>query len=459
MKGIAAIWAAGLNPPDERGANRPPVRRKRGLSFKKWAEMMRKTRKKTTSTRTRGNRMKGAIKNFLLLLILAVVFLGSIFVYWGHGFLVFGRILAATLILAATIPKWVHGLIHPLLEDRCRQNEKEKRWDEETTKRNKEYNTTISVSLWKALFRVFLLGGLMVAVQYPGLDPSYQYGDFEVSVVRGVRFFLIISVVIFASKAVPIFIIKILHNFAFQLSSLTAKEKKDSDDEQDESGGRGTPGSEDETKEESEAQASPERDEASSGIKTMDAEDAAADHEKEEPEAQPKEDRDKAEGADEKESQAPECKEKEIKGPENVELYIYSFLRYIILIIGFAYAIVTLGLNLDTKLGIPGLEIVVQDLVNAVLAAVITVVFIVYFLPAILNIILGFALGLFSKRYRTEEERLELMKAEIARIRPGLERSLLYLILLMGVHATISALTFDESLEPSVQFVSEGCFP
>ena len=122
---------------------------------------------------------------------------------------------------------------------------------------------------------------------------------------------------------------------------------------------------------------------------------------------------------------------------ESFENLLHAFLRYSILIVGFAYGIATLGFEPDTKLNILGAEVTVINLVNSILTAVITTIFVVYFFPPILNIILTTTLRLYERRHMDEAERVSRLKQEVEKRRPGLYRTLLYLIILIGAHGAL----------------------
>jgi len=132
--------------------------------------------------------------------------------------------------------------------------------------------------------------------------------------------------------------------------------------------------------------------------------------------------------------------------------YFTKFLYWSILIVGVSYAIATFGFEPDAETELLGAQVRVLDLVNSLLAGIITAVFVIYFFPPILNLILSSTLRLYEKRHESETEKVRHLNAEIRKIRPGLHRTLLYLILLIGFHAAISYLP-EESVYSILMFI------
>ncbi len=135
-----------------------------------------------------------------------------------------------------------------------------------------------------------------------------------------------------------------------------------------------------------------------------------------------------------------EERKKRVEYTNQITEYFTKFLFWSILLIGVTYAIATLGFEPDTKLKFLGAEVTVINLMNSILSAVITAVFVIYFLPPILNLILKSILRVYAKHHETEAERVNRLRSEVEKIKPGLYRTLLYLIILIGAHTAISYL-------------------
>ena len=132
-----------------------------------------------------------------------------------------------------------------------------------------------------------------------------------------------------------------------------------------------------------------------------------------------------------------------------VEQLIYSFFRYIILIVGFAYAFLALGLDLENKVEVLGSDITAGNILNMILTILITAVFVVYFLPTVMNIIVNVFLSIFSKRKSTTEERLKQMRDEIDKVRPGLNKTILFLIILFAALGTMNHIDCSVESDPN----------
>lgn len=138
---------------------------------------------------------------------------------------------------------------------------------------------------------------------------------------------------------------------------------------------------------------------------------------------------------------------------QQITLYFTKFLYWSILIVGFAYAIATLGFEPDAEVHLLGADVRVLDVVNSILAGVLTAVFVIYFFPPILDLILSSVVKVYEKRNEKEAVKVSYMKEEIGKIKPGLHRTLFYLILLVGVHIAISYLP-KESFFSILSFLS-----
>ena len=132
-----------------------------------------------------------------------------------------------------------------------------------------------------------------------------------------------------------------------------------------------------------------------------------------------------------------------------VEQLIYSFFRYIILIVGFAYAFLALGLDLENTVEVLGSDITAGNILNMILTIVITAVFVVYFLQTFLNIIVNVFLSIFAKRKSTTEERLKQMRDEIDKIRPGLNKTIPFLIILFAALGTMNYIDCSVESDPN----------
>ena len=132
--------------------------------------------------------------------------------------------------------------------------------------------------------------------------------------------------------------------------------------------------------------------------------------------------------------------------------YFVKFLHWCILLVGITYAFATLGFEPDAQIHLLGADMRILDIVNSILAAVITLVFVFYFLPPVLNILLTSILGMYEKRNSDEKEKIHHVKTEVTKIKPGLHRTLLYLFLLVGIHAAISYLP-DDAFYSFLEFI------
>ncbi len=144
-------------------------------------------------------------------------------------------------------------------------------------------------------------------------------------------------------------------------------------------------------------------------------------------------------------------REQEHKEPEtesdNAEAIVFSFFRYTILIVGFAYAFLTLGLDLNTTTEILGCDITAANILNAILTALITAVFVIKFLPPVLDVIIRASLRNYSKRKETKEERAARISSEVEKVMPGIRKTLVYLIILFAALGALSYLDCEETLE------------
>ena len=131
---------------------------------------------------------------------------------------------------------------------------------------------------------------------------------------------------------------------------------------------------------------------------------------------------------------------KSSKELKEAEKFIFNFFKYTILIVGFAYAFLALGLDLNASVEVLGSSITVANILNAILTGIIVGVFIVYFLPFLLNLILTTSIRLYENRHKSEEQRVKGLQQEIEKITPGLKRMLVYLIILIAAMAVLNYL-------------------
>ena len=117
-----------------------------------------------------------------------------------------------------------------------------------------------------------------------------------------------------------------------------------------------------------------------------------------------------------------------------------TFLHWCILIVGFVYAIATLGLEPDSTFTILDGDITVMEIVNASLTAIITIVFIIYLLPKLLNHIITIMVQMYSHHHHKEQDRVTFITSELDRVKPALHRTLVYLFILVGGLITFSYL-------------------
>ncbi|MCK4614303.1 MAG: mechanosensitive ion channel, partial [Thermoplasmata archaeon] len=280
-----------------------------------------------------------------------------------------------------------------------------------------EYKKKLLIHFRRFLFWFILLAGLTVAFVVTEYDIYEEIGvmGYNISILSMLRFLWIILFTLFLSQAVPIGLLTIINNFIIRLKDLETKE---------ETRPAGTEGPEDNA---------PSPDSMSrEGREPTEKEEGKLEEEPESPER-----------SDEPEDKA-ESTGKD-RSAEDTEALIFSFFRYTIIIIGFAYAILSLGIALDTSVDVLGLDITAANLLNALLVALITVVFIVYFLPPVLNIIIDTSIGSYARRHESEEERVILLKEEIEKIKPGLRKAIVYLIVLFAALAALSYIDCEDS--------------
>lgn len=405
--------------------------------------------------------MRKSIKNLVPLVLLVMVVAAGTFVLQETELVVFGGISILTILLMVSLPKLACEALQQHVQFRFDQKEDLKGWKEENRKKSMQYSTMIIDSFEKLLFWTILIGGLAAAFQFSGMDiGEIEYGEFKLTVLVILRFFWIMSFVVFMSRVVPLFLIKVLHNFIHQLSTIGGRENKaraEGEVEEKKEEGNRSGGKEGSGPEEEKITGRGEPVGAGSSWEEGIQKSGST--------GEPPEERPLVSAADPAQYQGhkdtrtgkvgSEGGEKEKERPSDIEVLIHSFFTYTILVVGLAYAIATLGFRLDTELDLPGLRITVQELLNAALAAVITSVFIVYFYPAFLNILITSIIRLFSRHYEDEEERLALLRSEVEKIEPGMKRTLLYLILLSGSYITLSFLRHDsiESLISLLQVI------
>ena len=123
---------------------------------------------------------------------------------------------------------------------------------------------------------------------------------------------------------------------------------------------------------------------------------------------------------------------------EQAEKLLFLFLHRMILIIGFAYAFLTLGLDLDRTIEVLGTFITAEEILKSILTGLIAVLFALYFLPLFLQLIINVSLRRYAKRHQNDEERVYRVKQEVDKIRPGVQKTLVYLILLIAALVSLS---------------------
>ncbi len=292
---------------------------------------------------------------------------------------------------------------------------------------DKEYRIKL-VNLTKILgiSILFLLVVTISLVYLLDVDVNAEFGAFgyNISIIRVLRFLWIILFTVFASRIVPIGLVLIIRRFISQLS------KMGSGDE----GRNGLDGK---------------------GRDELVRKERNGLDRKVSDESKPME-IDEQMGGDqvEVEGKRSPTKEKPASGTigdaeisddvKQAETFIMNFFKYTILIIGFAYAFLALGLDLDTTVGAMDYEIAVSNILNAILTGLIAGVFIIYFLPILLNIILGSSIRLYAKRHGSEEERVAGLRREIEKIRPGLKKTLVYLVAMLAALAMLNYLESEE---------------
>lgn len=139
------------------------------------------------------------------------------------------------------------------------------------------------------------------------------------------------------------------------------------------------------------------------------------------------------------------------KAPQHAENLFYSFLRYMIIIIGFTYAFFALGLDLEKTVCFLGEDVAVEIMLEIILTAIVTAVFIFFFLPPFLNLLQNVMLRRYAKRVDTTESRVKRMRDEVDKVRPGLQKTLAILIVLF---AALNALSLIDC-SPSYAIVPE----
>lgn len=136
--------------------------------------------------------------------------------------------------------------------------------------------------------------------------------------------------------------------------------------------------------------------------------------------------------------------------------YFTTFLRWCILIVGFVYAIATLGLEPDSSIHVLNENITVAEIVNAILTVIITIVFVIYLLPKILNRLIFLVGEMYSRRPSEEKDRIDFIQNELERVKPALHRTLVYLSFLLGFLVLISYLPVSYPVLPIIRGVTKA---
>ncbi len=424
--------------------------------------------------------MKREAINFSILLVLALTFTATARLYFKEEIMVFFGILATTTLLMAFIPKKVGETLKRDREDSCKTDSKFMKLSARDRKKRMRYTYSLIRALAVFLFIVIALGGLTMAFLYSGAVENTQeigYGNYQLTmeITRILISLWIIAFTLFLSQAIPILLVKLLHNFSIQLKTLGPKKKAGPTEEsseperlpkelepQKERRRKADSGTQED--DETGAETGKEAVKAEAGSGEGDKELLADGNETkdllreegsgEEKEEDKKNDEVKAEESpDEEETvasgQAGSEEETTRFTPEEIESLFISFFRYTIMIVGFVYAIATLGFSLDTTLGYGDFSITIQDLVNMVISGIIIAVFMVCLYPTLLKTLFQSLFQIYNKRYRNDEDRLDLVVEELTRVKPGVENTLFYFIVFAGIFIVLSPLP-HEALGPSL---------
>jgi small conductance mechanosensitive channel len=325
-------------------------------------------------------------------------------------------ILAITFIVARRVPPLVRTFLLKKMGKRFRDDQSLMELPVGEKRKSIEYFTILIDSFTSLLFWGILLIGFLAASVGANLNiyETAGYSQFQLSIINVARCFSIILLSIFLSRAVPIWLVSILDTFVRNLMALRDREVDEQEDsEQDQLEGAKKSGEE-------QPAAVEKKRETGEARKSSDTRD---------PESAGKREYDRARPGNGTNGQAGQLTE-----------YFTTFLRWCILIIGFVYAIATLGLEPDTSFSLFDAEITLLEIVNASLTAIITMAFVIYLLPKLLNhaiILLGQAYG---SRHRGEKERVDFITSELERVKPALHRTTVYLFILIGLLMSFSYL-------------------
>jgi len=295
-------------------------------------------------------------------------------------------------------------------------------------------------------FLIMLL--ILVVITLAMTRSSYELEDesgfigYEISILSTLKFLWIIVFTIYLAQAVPIFLLMGINKFVGQLRGAGPKEEKGPDKDPE-------TGSED-TDDPASGRTATEMDENGDEDNNRDPDSGGRETHDGDSEEDPNTD-----GSNPKEEEKKEKKRKLMAIPffagiagagidedsseaGRAESLIFNFFHHTIIIVGFAYAFLTLGLELGTTVEFLGSDITAESILNAVLTGLITVVFVVYFLPPFLTVLINSFLRSYAKRAETKEERVHRIKAEVDKVRPGLQKTLVYLIILFAALIAIS---------------------
>ena len=363
----------------------------------------------------------GSRNHLVFIVIIALVLVGVFSFFPDNEWLVFGSVIVFTLTIMAHVPGWTYHQLTKRQKTGLRQGERCREWTEKERIKAFMLGDELNKAFRDLLSGAIFLLGLTAAYYLTVTDFSQElaFGDFGFNVSSMIVSLSIMMATIFLCRAVPLFLVKVINNFGHQLRTLEVEEQLGKEADQ---------------------QKSTELEEATkaeiSGNGKKEKKEKAEEHE-----ARDEKPEDAEETEDIPEKGEFECQEEQLlRPPEDVEKTLITFFRYIILFVGVAYALAVLGFNLDATLSYGGLEITVSNLVNAILTGVILAMFTVYFFPLFLNALLVATLGLYARRYKGKKEKLQLLETEVLKVRSGLERTLLYVILLAGLLVIVSLL-------------------
>ena len=141
------------------------------------------------------------------------------------------------------------------------------------------------------------------------------------------------------------------------------------------------------------------------------------------------------------------------KAAEHCQNLLYSFIRYIIIIIGFTYAFFALGIDLKHTIDILGEDITAGTMLEIILTILVTAIFLLFFLPPFLNLSVNVLLRNYAKRTDVTEDRVRRMRNEVDKIRPGLQKTIAFFIIFF---AAIHALSLIDCTPTEYTYIDSG---